>query len=207
MVSSRIAGLIDDVIRSGLALPLKSRGFRKLRRTFVKPMSDLTHVLNVQAHPWNRGEDGSFTVNLGVFLPPVYEFYRGPVPRLPRIYDCEIRVRVSELIYGRELWWPIGGNTDLEVLTAEVSEAVLGLGLTFLRRLRNLREVLYALEEGLVDASGGTVRRLWTSALLHHHLGNEVQTRRLLRRSLIETEGRPGHDYALNVCQRLGIEV
>lgn len=206
-MSSLIAGMIDEVIRGGLALPLKSRGFRKLRRTFIKPMSDLTHVLNVQGHPWNRGEEGSFMVNLGIFLPPVHEFYHGPVPRFPHIYDCEIRVRVSDLIYGRELWWPVGPNTDLEVLTGEVSEAVLGLGLAFLRRLRNLREVLYALEEGLVDAGGGTVRRLWTSALLHYHLGNVVQTRRLLRRSLLETEGRPGHDYALNVCQRLGIEV
>lgn len=123
---SQINDLINTVIRSGLAQELKQNGFRKQARTFRKSLPEATLITSIQGNKWNRGQVGSFTMNLGVCFPVVARLIWLPLPRVadkPFEYDCLVRVRIGQILPNPEdYWWAIERSTDLHTLGLNVVE-------------------------------------------------------------------------------------
>lgn len=122
---SEIARRIDEVIREGLAPVLKAYGYKKDRRNFRRREAECTRVVNVQGSAWNADNQGSFTINLGVYFPAVVPFLDGMrVTDRPAEVDCVARERIGYLLPAqRDYWWDVSSETDPGALAREVREA------------------------------------------------------------------------------------
>ncbi|KPJ91600.1 MAG: hypothetical protein AMJ53_11285 [Gammaproteobacteria bacterium SG8_11] len=115
---SEIAKRIDAIIKEGLAPLLKNNGFKKKARNFYREYSDRVEVINVQASQWNEGNEGKFTINVGVYYPEISKILEAPpVSGAPKEYDCTVRERIGLLTpENKDHWWHIDGSVnDLEV--------------------------------------------------------------------------------------------
>ena len=145
---SAIAKKIDLVLRGELARTLKSEGFRKHARTFVRERCGVQQIVNAQASQWNEGLTGNFTLNLGVYHPRVAS-RRGLVASgaYPREYESTARQRVGHLMPGvSDYWWEITSSTDLETLAKDVDETYLQFGAPWLESMLELSSVFRFLE-------------------------------------------------------------
>lgn len=137
---SEIARRIDEVIRTGLAPALKAQGYKKAARTFRRREPGHTLVVNVQGSSWNSDDDGSFTLNLGVYFPTVVPFldWMRAVER-PTEPDCVVRQRIGFVMpLGLDHWWSISPDTDLDALAREVRDAWEQFGRPWLESHANL---------------------------------------------------------------------
>ena len=123
---SEIAKLIDDIIRLDLAKRLKADGYRKSGRTFHFTSDLRTVVVNVQGSKSNLGDDGKFTINLGIYFPDVAKI-TGAIPftgSFPKEYNCTIRQRLGKLMTdGNDFWWSVSSDSDLDAIARNVGDA------------------------------------------------------------------------------------
>ena len=75
---SEIGKRIDSIVRERLAPLLKKNGFKKKARNFYQEFPDRVEVINVQASQWNEGNEGKFTINVGVYYPEISKIIEAP---------------------------------------------------------------------------------------------------------------------------------
>lgn len=59
--------VIKVAVKVGLVPALRDHGYRKNGMHFYRACDECTQVLNVQSNKFNTRQEGSFTINLGVF--------------------------------------------------------------------------------------------------------------------------------------------
>lgn len=140
---SEISKKIDGIIKAELAPLLKRSGFKKKARNFYREHSDRIDVLNIQASQWNEGQEGKFTVNVGVYFPAISELTGAPeVKGMPKEYDCTIRERIGLITKeNRDTWWEVGPETDNEVVATDLASRVNSVCLPWLELMANLENV------------------------------------------------------------------
>ena len=121
---SEIGRVIDQVVRDGLAVSLKAAGYRKDGRTFRRADAGCTRVVNVQGSQWNTGDEGRFTVNLGLYVPSLLPFLdTARSTDLPTVPVCLLGDGIGSLTpAGQHHWWIVAAGTDLAALAAEVRD-------------------------------------------------------------------------------------
>lgn len=140
---SEISKIIDSIIKADLAPHLKSRKFRKKARSFYREHNDRTDVINIQLSLWNRGENGKFTVNLGVYFPEIaFITDAPPLKGILKEYNCTVRQRIGFLKpRGCDDWWEIDDLTDLKAISLQLLNDVKIYGLPWLDKMSELDEV------------------------------------------------------------------
>lgn len=140
---------------------LKAAGFRRQSNHFHRNHAGLIHAVHFQASQWGTAGEGSFTVNLCVTSPGLYETWTSkPLPANPATALFPISVRIGHLMPSRgDHWWAVNEETDLVDLSERVAAAILQYGLplfdafpsaeSILTRLRN-REALPGVTESQV---------------------------------------------------------
>ena len=122
---SKIARIIDAVLADALAAPLKAAGYRRTGRNWRRFSSASVRVVNAQASTWNSGDEGRFTLNLGLYfraLAPLVGW--GRTAERPTEADCQVRMRIGFLLpTHQDHWWAVTSRTDQAVLAAEIRAA------------------------------------------------------------------------------------
>ena len=139
--------MINAVIGERLERTLRASGFRKHARTFVRDAGVATQIVNVQASQWNEGDEGQFTLNVGVYFPAVAR-RRGIVASgaYPKEYDSTHRERIGFLMPDRQdHWWCVTANSDLAEIAAAVDESYCRFGAPWLESMLDLSVVLEVL--------------------------------------------------------------
>ena len=134
MPQSSIRPLLN-AIEKPIAIFLKGQGFRKKGRSFNREAEKgIIQVVNLQSGTFPIGKYeiagfresfyGKFTVNLGVAIDEIWRvsYSKLVIKGIWQEYDCTIRTRLSELLYGRDQWWKITNDTE-----AVAHEITLGL--------------------------------------------------------------------------------
>jgi hypothetical protein len=119
---SEIARIIDAVLADALAAPLKLAGYRRSARTWRRAGPTSVRVINAQGSTWNTAEEGQFTLNLGLYFPPLAPLVGwGRTAERPTEPDCQVRTRIGFLLpAGLDHWWTVTPTTDLDALAADV---------------------------------------------------------------------------------------
>jgi hypothetical protein len=140
---SEIGKAIDGIVTESLAPLLKKNGFKKTARNFYRAHEDRIDVINVQASQWNHGNEGQFTVNVGVYYPSIAEIINAPpIKGMPKEYDCTIRERVGSLTAeNKDTWWLVDSNTDRSRTASDLATKVDTLCLPWLDKMSNLDSV------------------------------------------------------------------
>lgn len=111
---------ILDEIQKEIHLYLKASGFKKKGRTHNKVLDNgIILVINFQMGQFQfenvveipglrENLYGQFTINMGVFVPELYQKkYNQKSKDFVQEFDCEIRTRLSQKVFGEDKWFPL----------------------------------------------------------------------------------------------------
>jgi hypothetical protein len=112
------------VVVAAFAPTLKVAGYRKRGITFREEVSStVVRLVNIQSSWWNTGDEGQFSVNLGVYHRDLAALHDGcPAVESPLVRHCIVQERLS-LLMGLGKDWSIDSKTDLVALGCDVASA------------------------------------------------------------------------------------
>jgi len=144
---SIVAKKIEEIVKLRLAPLLKQHGFTKSGRDFHRQRERDWQVVNVQASQGNLGEDGKFTVNLGVYVSAVAALAGTPaLEGKPKEHSCTVRERIGMLMREQnDHWWNVSPSISSEQTAKDVASAVEQFGIPWLEahlRLETIAETL-----------------------------------------------------------------
>jgi hypothetical protein len=141
---------VNVVIRTHLHPRLREHGFVGKGRTWNRG-ADFKHVIDLQTPKVRVPGSGSFTMNLGVFVPEVYRIVWDKEPsEFVKETDCVVRTRLGALMDGgildshtpkgkiRDHWWDFDKDTDAAKLGQEVVGLLIDRGLPFMDQFESL---------------------------------------------------------------------
>jgi len=132
-MSRSARAVISQLLADSVTPLLKRHGFdHRSRRNYDRVRDGRRELINVQPNEWNNRHGGSFTINLGIFIPEmdsILSLY--PLQAPPEEYECQIRCRIGDVGPDGRLrddvgaepwrgWWEFDAQTDLSGLGAEV---------------------------------------------------------------------------------------
>jgi len=140
---------------------LKADGFKKKGRTHNKVLDNgIVQVINFQMGQFQfdnvieipglrENLYGQFTINIGVFVPELYEKIFDPKPKsFIQEYDCEIRTRLSQKIFGEDKWFPI--TSDFGKTAEFINENLNTIGKEWFDRFDNRKKIVAELTQSKV---------------------------------------------------------
>ena len=123
----------DELLREHIWPFLKERGFKRSKSTFHRPADQNWQVVNFQKSVYSDRDAVRFTVNLAVGIGRlrrgVYDWPNGKRPAEAR---CHLRERLGPLLAGRDVWWDVARDAELERLGDALIAALERYGLPWL---------------------------------------------------------------------------
>ncbi len=203
-----------DALQAHVTAFLKPLGFRKKGRTHNRATEGgLVQVVNFQMGEYPIGEHyvipgiresfyGRFAVNLGVFLPCVYETeWQKPVPDFTQEHFCTIRNRLGTLAFGTDKWFEL--TSDIPTLATTLVQLFDEFGLPFFEQFPDYHSVLsyYDAHGDLPFQNSG--RATLEAAIIAHHLGHAHRSQQLLAKAH-STDHKGFRQYVSTLAHRLG---
>jgi hypothetical protein len=128
---------VVDAVAQGLTPLLRTAGFKKRGRMFVRYTSEGGVLLHVQASSANDASQARFTINLAARHDGVQNLmdWSRKAQHLS-LRDCIIQRRIGHLMdVKRDFWWIVEPQMNLDAIVGEVRETVELCGLPFLERV------------------------------------------------------------------------
>lgn len=207
-----------DEIQSRLTPFLKENGFRKRGRTFNRTSSDgIISVINFQMGVFDppgttsipglrENLYGSFTINLGVYVPEVSEYQDwSEVKSFVQDYDCCIRARLGALGQERQdIWWPakVSGKLIDDLRNRLVMDA-----LPFLQQFETREAIIrdwpdYYNKYQFGSSSPPNI----TLAIILANQGRAGDAKHLLVKQIRQSPHAGHKEYVCSLAIRLGLE-
>lgn len=208
-----------SIVQRALGAFLVPAGFTAHGRTCRRTTEDrLVQVINLQAGrpaPHSRSvtglvqtdRGGTFTVNLGVYLPEVASLRGLPAPHAGiKEYDCQVRARLGELLNpATTSWWSLDAVPT--IIAAEITVHLQSCGLPFLDRYRTREDVVASWATDARNLSLAHDARV-TVALQLLALGREAAATTMLQAQYEGARDQPQHrTWIRELAQRLHIEL
>jgi len=192
---------------------LKPLGFKKRGRTFNRQTENgLWQVINFQSGQYPIGENyvipgiresfyGKFTVNMGVIVKELYDVDDiGKQKDFYQDYDCQIRTRLSQLIWENDYWWDI--TTDMKNTSEQIIEGLNEKGITWLDTFET-REKICA---NWGNVKGSSNRAKLDVALIVFQT-NKKKGGKLIEEYYNNIESHKGHkEYVKELANGLGLK-
>ena len=88
-------------------------GFKKNGNNFYRDINGIGQAINVQQSHWNTKDDKSFVFNFDLIDKEIYaEIHKKNLPKFPKEYDCEIRLRLGNLMNKGDYWYNLSPQID-----------------------------------------------------------------------------------------------
>ncbi len=119
--------MLNDVIKSHIAPLLKRYGFKKKEMTWNKTVDGFIQVIDFQVSSYSDEKEETFTINLGVLCPEIWNAcWQKEPPKFVKEDDCFPRLRVGQLLGGfsgdsKDQWWVCSTDVNEDVLGEELS--------------------------------------------------------------------------------------
>ena len=141
---------IRQIFHEGLASLMEALGYKLQGSVLRKTQGEAVFLIELHTAKWNEGESGDFVINLGVHYPalvndilriPAYAYLRSALEP-PNLNVCAYQVRLGELWKGTDYWWHVGPESDLKVMTEQLTVVLVELGLAWLKDRQDWRCLL-----------------------------------------------------------------
>lgn len=127
-----------------IAPALAAEGFERDDQTFRRPVERNWEVIGVEHSPVCDSDHVKLGAQLAVGIDRLRGMGHGwPEGSRPSGAECHFEVGLGHLLTGRDIWWDLRPNTDLDMLGETLTEALRRYGLPWLEarssdeRLRN----------------------------------------------------------------------
>ena len=114
LLRQRLKAIVNDFVAPATV----TAGFRRRANVYLRELSDLTWLIDIQESRWNSDDDVQFTINCGVYVPGATSIYNNrSESRRIDMTDCCVHTRVGMLAHDRlDKWWVLrsvdAGNVD-----------------------------------------------------------------------------------------------
>jgi hypothetical protein len=153
--------VIDVILAEHLAPLMKSLGFRRKGQRFWREVGQFFDELDLQKQWFNTKTHARFTINLGVYFPPVGGWTGGRVSVMPpKEYECTIGERIG-FLFGKHLdfWWEVRGIRQAPAIGKDLCEKITRFGVPWLEAMHDLRAMLRYNREHPTEFAEEEVRR------------------------------------------------
>lgn len=139
--------MIRKLDKTFLSPLLGQRGFKKKGLAWNHGPGDIVHVLDFQISKFSDPGRIDFTINLGIWMRPVWTVYTGKqTPAFIKESDCWPSYRVGQVLAdfrsdAKDLWWVLTSEDDVERIGVEICTIVSDKCLPFLDRFKSLEDV------------------------------------------------------------------
>ena len=214
-MSTQHTEILRDITKNVHEMLLKSLGFRKKGNTFNHISQDgLVEVISFQSgryEPFAKDVPGfhypnalygSFTVNLGIFVP---EYTLGKDDKsFVQEYSCAIRNRIGGLYGNREdKWFKI---ENPEATSKIVIELIRDYGVPFLEKFNTREKIITNIPEK--SENRFSTPSLILLAKIHYKKGDKEKARSLLKMQYDETTTNDAHkSYVKSLAETLEIPI
>jgi hypothetical protein len=138
---------IKIIIDTGIAGIALDAGFKKSGFNFFRRQDLVVQVINVQLSRWNRGDTGSFYVNVALAFDELRKHEAIPIIETPKDYECDFRRRLEHIIPDTPFAWEISPQVDSKLLSRILLNKI-SVALKYLDAINSLPTFLeIALEE------------------------------------------------------------
>lgn len=125
----------ESIVKEVIAPIFKELGFRKNANNFYLDHGFIGQVFNVQQSQWNSKEDKTFVFNLGLIDKELnIEVYDRELPKFPKEYDCDIRLRLGHLMNKGDNWYDLNKRTNIDKLKMLVKKDIETYALPFFKK-------------------------------------------------------------------------
>ncbi|MCG8389587.1 MAG: DUF4304 domain-containing protein [Cytophagales bacterium] len=125
----------DSIVKETIAPILKELGFRKNGNNFYRDLGSIGQAFNVQQSQWNSKSDKTFVFNLGLIDKEINkEVYERELPKFPKEYDCDIRIRMGSLMNKGDRWYDLNKRTNIDKLKSQVKTEIETYALPFFEK-------------------------------------------------------------------------
>jgi uncharacterized protein DUF4304 len=187
------------------AQALRSLDFRRQANHLHRSVGDVVHCVHFQASQWGSASEGSFTINLVVTNPVIYELWTGnPLPSNPATAAYPVQERIGlTMPERRDLWWDVHSSTNIERLSEEVAEAVSAFGIPFLDQFPSLSALLERLRGGYTPPGLAGLQTPLVHAMVAKQLGFDAEARVQIDGALANTKMGGFRDAVQRVAERI----
>ena len=127
----------ESIVKEIIAPIFKELGFRKNANNFYRDLDTIGQVFNVQQSQWNSKDDKTFVFNLGLIDKEINkEVYDRDLPKFPKEYDCDIRLRMGGLMNKGDRWYDLNKRIDLGKLKAQIKSEIEEYALPFFEKYK-----------------------------------------------------------------------
>ncbi len=112
----------ETIVKEVITPIFRKFGFRKSGNNFYREINSIGQVFNVQQSQWNTKDNKSFTFNLGLINTTTYfKIYKRETPKFPKEYDCEISIRLGQLMKTNDKWYNLNKDTNFAMLKEQIN--------------------------------------------------------------------------------------
>jgi len=163
-MGQRARELIGLAIGRAVAPLLKAAGFRKAGLRFQRVLGEIVQVIDFQLSQANFADRGEFFVNVALGIDRLWVLEGRPRPDRPKVYECQVRRRLEEVVPGAPSCWDVSATTDLDGLAGRLSGSISSL----LVDLDEITSVEALLGKGWLEIGADLI----TKAQLHYVSGD-----------------------------------
>lgn len=195
-----------DTIENLIWPKLQSMKYRKSKRIFNRIQPDgIVHVINFQMGPNWSTLQGKFTIEIGVFVPEVYEvIWEKSAPKYAASPDCEERTRLGSLVKNEEdLWWDL--SEDERIIQNQILDLLLKYGEQYFLQFSSREKLITTWEKEMHQKSFSERKKLIVAIIL----ASTGETKRANEFLEMEFGGRYKTvflEYARNIASRIGLD-
>jgi uncharacterized protein DUF4304 len=131
----------DKITKEILKPAFKEKGFRISGTTFQKNEEKFIKIFNIQSSGYNLEDNVSFYLNIGILFPIWFELRGEELPKNPKEYDCQFRIRTDSLT-GRNQCYKIKPDTNIDNLENIIRTDLRNYILPFFDRYIELEDCL-----------------------------------------------------------------
>lgn len=140
--------MLKELISLYIAPLLKRLGFKKKGSTWNMSRDGFTFVFDIQSKKGSKGDDDSFTINLGVFVDELWRIlWDKDAPAFVKEEQCYPRFRLGYLLSGfdqkrRDKWWNVESKDQLEEVAQEIEGLINELVVPTFESLKSVKDSL-----------------------------------------------------------------
>lgn len=144
MKGSAVKSAVGAISRYCHRNGLQDRGWQRRGNHFWRANEDLFYGIHFQTSWFGSSDEGSFTINLVVTAPLLFECWIGePFPTNPATCFFPLSTRIGELMNvpgaKADHWWTVAQTTDVAALASEVSGLISSAAEPHFRAYPNIR--------------------------------------------------------------------
>lgn len=184
-------------------------GWRRKSPHLIRESAGVIHGIHFQASQFVSVDRGTFTINLVVTEPRIYQAWiRRALPANPATALYPVQQRIGRMSpTARDHWWDVSSDTDISAIQRDVFDLLSIAERDFFVHFRSLEDMLERLRQhgtlpGLHGRQGGV-----THGLIAAILGYTAEAETVLRQEVASSTV-PGFTYNIReAAKHVGIHV